>query len=79
VESHANAAYLNETGSKEVDRNSQLWKTLRNVELLKYDRTLWETVQESPVGMMTNPNDPSLWSNALNRQEQNSTNVSTSF
>jgi hypothetical protein len=40
------------------------------VELLKYDRTLWSTVQEAPVGMMTNPSDPALGSNALNRPGQ---------
>jgi hypothetical protein len=73
AEAQANAAYVKETGSKEVDRNSPLWKTLRNVELLKYDRTLWNTVQEAPAGMMTNPNDPSLGSNALNRPGQGST------
>jgi hypothetical protein len=44
AETQANAAYVKETGSKEVDRNSPLWKTMRNVELLKYDRTLWNTV-----------------------------------
>jgi hypothetical protein len=55
-----------------------LWKTLRNVELLKYDRTLWDTVQEAPAGIMTNPNDPALGSNALNRPGQGSTlNVPT--
>jgi hypothetical protein len=40
VETQADAAYRKETNSKEADRNSTLWKTLRNVELLKYDRTL---------------------------------------
>jgi hypothetical protein len=78
AETQANAAYLKETGNKEVDRNSPLWKTLRNVELLKYDRTLWNTVQEAPAGIMTNPNDPALGSNALNRPGQGSTlNVAT--
>jgi hypothetical protein len=78
AETQANAAYLKETGNKEVDRNSPLWKTLRNVELLKYDRTLWNTVQEAPAGIMTNPNDPALGSNALNRPGQGSTlNVPT--
>jgi A nuclease family of the HNH/ENDO VII superfamily with conserved AHH len=70
VETQADAAYRKETNSKEANRNSILWKTLRNVELLKYDRTLWNTVQEAPVGMMTNPNDPALGSNALNRPGQ---------
>jgi A nuclease family of the HNH/ENDO VII superfamily with conserved AHH len=73
VETQADAAYRRETGSKEADRNSTLWKTMRNVELLKYDRTLWNTVQEAPVGMMTNPNDPALGSNALNRPGQGQT------
>jgi hypothetical protein len=35
VETQADAAYRKETNSKEADRNSTLWKTLRNVELLK--------------------------------------------
>jgi hypothetical protein len=39
---------MKETGGKEVDRASALWKSLRNVELLKYDRNVWETVQSVP-------------------------------
>jgi A nuclease family of the HNH/ENDO VII superfamily with conserved AHH len=76
VETQADAAYRREIGSKEADRNSTLWKTLRNVELLKYDRTLWNTVQEAPVGtdvsktMTDQSNNPDLGANALNRQGQ---------
>jgi A nuclease family of the HNH/ENDO VII superfamily with conserved AHH len=76
IETQANAAYLRETGNKEVDRNSPLWKTLRNVELLKYDRTLWDTVQEAPAQtgvmktMTDQSNNPDLGSNALNRPSQ---------
>jgi hypothetical protein len=84
AETQANAAYLKETGNKAVDRNSPLWKTLRNVELLKYDRTLWDTVQEAPAGtgvvktMTDQSNNPDLGSNALNRPGQGSTlNVPT--
>jgi A nuclease family of the HNH/ENDO VII superfamily with conserved AHH len=85
AETQANAAYLKETGNKEIDRNSPLWKTLRNVELLKYDRTLWNTVQEAPAGtgvvktMTDQSNNPDLGSNALNRPGQGSTlNIPTS-
>jgi hypothetical protein len=49
VESKADELYLQETGQKQVDRASQLWKSLRNVEVLKYDRGLWNTVQQSPT------------------------------
>jgi hypothetical protein len=49
VESRADELYLQETGQKQVDRTSQLWKSLRNVEVLKYDRGLWNTVQQSPT------------------------------
>jgi hypothetical protein len=48
VESRADELYLQETGQKQVDRSSQLWKSLRNVEVLKYDRGLWNTVQQPP-------------------------------
>jgi hypothetical protein len=79
VETQADAAYRKETNSKEADRNSTLWKTLRNVELLKYDRTLWNTVQEAPTGtdvsktMTDQSNNPDLGSNALNRRGQGQT------
>jgi hypothetical protein len=49
VESRADELYLQETEQKQVDRASQLWKSLRNVEVLKYDRGLWNTVQQSPT------------------------------
>jgi hypothetical protein len=49
VESKADELYLKETGQKKSDRASQLWKSLRNVEVLKYDRSLWNTVQQSPT------------------------------
>jgi hypothetical protein len=48
VEGKADELYLKETGGKEVDRASALWKSLRNVEVLKYDRGLWNTVQSAP-------------------------------
>jgi predicted small metal-binding protein len=48
VEGKADELYMKETGGKEVDRASALWKSLRNVELLKYDRNVWETVQSVP-------------------------------
>jgi hypothetical protein len=76
AETQADAAYRKETNSKEADRNSTLWKTLRNVELLKYDRTLWNTVQEAPMGtdvsktMTDQSNNPDLGANALNRPGQ---------
>jgi hypothetical protein len=76
VETQADAAYRKETNSKEADRNSTLWKTLRNVELLKYDRTLWNTVQEPAAGtdvsktMTDQSNNPDLGANALNRHGQ---------
>jgi A nuclease family of the HNH/ENDO VII superfamily with conserved AHH len=79
VETQADAAYRKETGSKEADRNSPLWKTMRNVELLKYDRTLWNTVQEPTAGtdvsktMTDQSNNPDLGSNALNRPGQSPT------
>jgi hypothetical protein len=49
VESKADELYLKETGQKKSDRASQLWKSLRNVEVLKYDRSLWDTVQQTVV------------------------------
>jgi hypothetical protein len=49
VESKADELYLKETGQKKSDRASQLWKSLRNVEVLKYDRGLWNTVQQTVV------------------------------
>jgi hypothetical protein len=49
VESKADELYLKETGQKKSDRSSQLWKSLRNVEVLKYDRSLWDTVQQVVV------------------------------
>jgi hypothetical protein len=79
VETQADAAYRKETGTKEVDRNSQVWKTMRNVELLKYDRTLWNTVQEPAAGtdvsktMTDQSNNPDLGSNSLNRPGQEQT------
>jgi hypothetical protein len=79
VETQADAAYRKETGSKEADRNSPLWKTMRNVELLKYDRTLWNTVQEPAAGtdvsktMTDQSNNPDLGSNSLNRRGQEQT------
>jgi hypothetical protein len=54
VESKADELYLQETGQKQVDRASQLWKSLRNVEVLKYDRSLWNTVQQSPTQQQGN-------------------------
>jgi hypothetical protein len=49
VESKADELYLKEPGQKKSDRSSQLWKSLRNVEVLKYDRSLWDTVQQTVV------------------------------
>jgi hypothetical protein len=54
VESKADELYLKETGQKKSDRTSQLWKSLRNVEVLKYDRGLWNTVQQSPTQQQGN-------------------------
>jgi hypothetical protein len=45
---------MKETGQKKSDRSSQLWKSLRNVEVLKYDRGLWNTVQQSPTQQQGN-------------------------
>jgi hypothetical protein len=49
---------------------------MRNVELLKYDHTLWNMMQEVPAGtdvaktMTDQSNNPDLGSNALNQQGQ---------
>ena len=40
IEANADDKYVEETGKQQVDRNFQLWKSLRNVEVLKYDRSV---------------------------------------
>jgi A nuclease family of the HNH/ENDO VII superfamily with conserved AHH len=54
VQFKADEKYIQETGQRQVDRSSQLWKSLRNVEVLKYDRGLWNTVQQSPTQQQGN-------------------------
>jgi A nuclease family of the HNH/ENDO VII superfamily with conserved AHH len=77
IESSADAKYTAETGKK-VDRDSPLWKTLRNIEASEKYPDLWDgfrndlsaSGQTGVMKTMTNPNDPSLGSNALNRPGQ---------
>jgi A nuclease family of the HNH/ENDO VII superfamily with conserved AHH len=80
IESSADAKYTAETGQK-ADRESPLWKTLRNIEASEKYPDLWDgfrndlsaSEQTGVLKTMTNPNDPSLGSNALNRPSQGST------
>jgi A nuclease family of the HNH/ENDO VII superfamily with conserved AHH len=85
IESSADAKYTAETNLK-ADRESPLWKTLRNIEASEKYPDLWDGFrndlsaagQTGVLKTMTNPNDPSLGSNALNRPSQGSTlNVPT--
>jgi hypothetical protein len=77
IESSADAKYSNETNLK-ADRESPLWKTLRNIEASEKYPDLWDGFrndlsaagQTGVLKTMTNPNDPSLGSNALNRPSQ---------
>ncbi len=86
IESSADAKYTAETGQK-ADRESPLWKTLRNIEASEKYPDLWDGFrndlsaagQTGVLKTMTNPNDPSLGSNALNRLGQGSTSVSISL
>jgi Bacterial toxin 47 len=80
IESSADAKYTAETGQK-ADRESPLWKTLRNIEASEKYPDLWDgfrndlsaSEQTGVLKTITNPNDPSLGSNALNRPTQGST------
>ncbi len=77
IESSADAKYTAETGQK-ADRESPLWKTLRNIEASEKYPDLWDGFrndlsaagQTGVLKTMTNPNDSSLGSNALNRPGQ---------
>jgi hypothetical protein len=48
VSSKADELYRRETGAKVADREDPLWKSLRNIELIKYDRNIWGTVLTDP-------------------------------
>jgi A nuclease family of the HNH/ENDO VII superfamily with conserved AHH len=79
IVAEADRRYTAETG-KQADRDSPLWKTLRNVQASEKYPDLWNGFTEDlsqPQGRrtgtmktMTNTNDPALGSNALNRQGQ---------
>lgn len=49
IESEADRVYRQETGTDKVDRSSELWKVLRNVQAVSIFRDLWATVQQPPV------------------------------
>jgi hypothetical protein len=79
IEAEADRKYTVETG-KQADRESLLWKTLRNVQASEKYPNLWHRFVDDlnqPQGRrtgtmktMTNTNNPALGSNALNRQGQ---------
>jgi hypothetical protein len=46
IEANADEKYLEETGKQEVDRNSLLWKTLRNIEASERFPDLWDRFQD---------------------------------
>jgi hypothetical protein len=48
VSTKAEELYRKETGAKVADREDPLWKSLRNIELIKYDRNIWGTVLTDP-------------------------------
>jgi hypothetical protein len=85
IELAADSKYTAETNMK-ADRESPLWKTLRNIEASEKYPDLWDGLrndlsaagQTGVMRTMTNPNDPALGSHALNRPSQGSTlNVPT--
>jgi A nuclease family of the HNH/ENDO VII superfamily with conserved AHH len=73
----ADAQYRKETGKAQVDRNSLLWKTYRNIQATEKFPDLWDQLRtdlsHAEAGIrptVVGSKDPNLGSNALNRPSQ---------